>query len=77
MRSLANYRPITLLNAEVKLLMLIMSARLQRPLDYLIDISQSAFLSGRDIGDNVRYHLGLSSRLFLLNVCYSREAKSP
>ena len=62
-RSLANYRPITLLNADVKLLMLIMSARLQRPLDYLIDISQSAFLSGRDIGDNVRYHLGLSSRL--------------
>ena len=34
----ANYRPITLLNADIKLLMLIMSARLQRPLDYLIDI---------------------------------------
>ena len=62
-RSLANYRPITLLNADIKLLMLIMSARLQRPLDYLVDISQSAFLTGRDIGDNVRYHLGLSSRL--------------
>ena len=49
MRSLANYRPITLLNADIKLLMLIMSAQLQRPLDYLIDISQSAFLTGKDI----------------------------
>jgi len=63
LRSLANYRPITLLNCDVKLLMLVLSSRLQRPLDYLIDISQSAFLAGRDIGDNVRYHLGLASRL--------------
>lgn len=60
---LSGYRPITLLNCDVKLVMLIMSNRLQRPLDYLIDITQSAFIAGRDISDNVRYHLGLTARL--------------
>jgi hypothetical protein len=60
---LCGYRPLTLLNCDVKLLMLVLSNRLQRPLDYLIDITQSAFLRGRDISDNVRYHLGLTARL--------------
>jgi hypothetical protein len=54
---------MTLLDCDVKLIMLIMSNRLQRPLDYLVDIVQSAFLRGRDISDNVRYHLGLRGRL--------------
>lgn len=60
---LPSYRPLTLLNCDVKLLMLVLSNRLQRPLDYVIDIVQSAFLRGRDISDNVRYHLGLAARL--------------
>lgn len=60
---LTGYRPITLLNCDVKLVLLVMSNRLQRPLDFLIDITQSAFLRGRDISDNVRYHLGLRARL--------------
>jgi exonuclease III len=60
---LSGYRPITLLNCDVKLVMLILSNRLQRPLDFVIDIVQSAFLRGRDITDNVRYHLGLRARL--------------
>jgi hypothetical protein len=60
---LTSYRPITLLNCDAKLVMLIMSNRLQRPLDYVIDIVQSAFLRGRDITDNIRYHLGLAARL--------------
>ena len=60
---LASYRPITLLNCDAKLVMLIIANRLQRPLDYVIDITQSAFLRGRDISDNVRYQLGLAARL--------------
>ena len=60
---LLGYRPITLLNCDIKLVMLIISTRLQRPMDYIIDIAQSAFLRGRDITDNVRYHLGLRARL--------------
>ena len=61
--SLAGYRPITLLNCDLKLILLIMAHRLQRPLEYLIDVTQSAFLRGRDISDNIRYHLGLAARL--------------
>lgn len=60
---LAGYRPITLLNCDVKLVMWILSNRLQLPLDYLIDIGQSAFLRSRDISDNIRYHLHLAARL--------------
>jgi hypothetical protein len=66
---MSGYRPITLLNCDVKLIMLIMSNRLQRPLDYLVDIVQSAFLRGRDISDiSVRYHLGLRARLHELGL---------
>ena len=60
---LEHLRPITLLNTDVKLVMLIMSNRLQRPLEFLVDLTQSAFLVGRDISDNVRYHLSLATRL--------------
>lgn len=60
---LTGYRPITLLNCDAKLVMAIIANRLQRPLDYVINITQSAFLRGRDICDNVRFHLGLASRL--------------
>ena len=60
---LSSYRPITLLNCDAKLVMLVMSNRLQRPLDYVIDITQSAFLRGRDISDNIRYHVGLANRI--------------
>lgn len=60
---LEGYRPLTLLNTDVKLIMLVIAARLQRPLEYLIDITQSAFLASRDIADNVRYAQGLAARL--------------
>lgn len=65
---LVSFRPITLLNCDIKLVMLVMSNRLQRPLDYLIDVTQSAFLRGRDISDNLRYHLGLAARLHELGL---------
>ena len=65
---ISGYRPITLLNCDVKLVMLIMANRLQMPLEYLIDITQSAFLRGRDICDNIRYNLGLAARLVELNI---------
>jgi hypothetical protein len=50
-------RPVTLLNCDVMLLMLVMSSRLQRPLEFLIEVTQSAFLVGRDISDNVQGYL--------------------
>ena len=57
------YRPLTLLNTDVKLLMRVCADRLLRPLDYLLDIFQAAFIPGRDVSDNVKYHLSLSARL--------------
>ena len=51
------------MGCDVKLVMKVLSLRLKRPMDYLIDIMQSAFLKDRDISDNVRYHLGLTTRL--------------
>ena len=65
---LLGYRPITLLNCDVKLVMYIIANRLNRPLDYVIDITQSAFLSGRDISDNVRYNLGMAARFRELGI---------
>ncbi|KAG1652163.1 hypothetical protein FOA52_009259 [Chlamydomonas sp. UWO 241] len=59
---LDGYRPISLLNSDVKLVMSIIANRLQVPLDYLIDIGQGAFIHGRDISHNVRYHLARAAR---------------
>ena len=59
---LTSLRPIMLLNCDAKLIMLVVSIRLQRPLDYVIDITQSAFLRGRDINDNDRWPVGPAAR---------------
>ena len=59
----AKHRPITLLNCDIKLVLIVMANRLQLPCDYLIDVCQSAYVLGRDISDNVRWHLGLTARL--------------
>ncbi|KAJ9511114.1 hypothetical protein QJQ45_013190 [Haematococcus lacustris] len=55
----AGYRPITLLNCDVRLVARAVEDRLQLPLDLLVSPSQSAFILGRDISDSVQFHLGL------------------
>ncbi|KAJ9524856.1 hypothetical protein QJQ45_003007 [Haematococcus lacustris] len=55
----AGYRPITLLNCDVRLVARAVEDRLQLPLDLLVSPSQSAFILGRDISDSVPFHLGL------------------
>jgi hypothetical protein len=57
---LSSYRPITLLQCDYKLVCKAVSNRLQPALDYLIDPLQTAFVSGRDIRDNILYHLALA-----------------
>ena len=50
---LSSYRPITLLNCDIKLVGRVLSDRMQPALDYLIDPAQTAFIRGRQITDNV------------------------
>lgn len=56
-RDLASYRPITLLNCDYRLLARVLCARLASPLGSVVDATQTAFLPGRWIGDNVLFHL--------------------
>ncbi|MDE1906295.1 MAG: reverse transcriptase family protein, partial [Rhodospirillales bacterium] len=53
---LGNYRPITLLNSDLKLLSRALVTRFAAPLAACIDVTQSGFLPGRWIGDNVLFH---------------------
>jgi exonuclease III len=60
---LPSYRPITLLDVDIKILAKALADRLHVPLDFLIDATQTAFIQGRDIGDNVLYHRALAAHL--------------
>ena len=55
--SLDSYRPITLLNSDYKLLAKALAIRLGPALQHVIDPTQTAFVPGRWIGDNVLCHL--------------------
>ena len=51
---LKNYRPISLLTVDYKILAKTIANRLKKCLSYLIHPDQSGFLKGRNIGNNVR-----------------------
>lgn len=53
-RHIANWRPITILNTDYKILTKAMAIRLQNPLDTLIHKNQTGFMKSRFIGDNLR-----------------------
>ena len=53
----AAYRPITLLNCDYKLVAKALACRFDAPLASVIDVTQSAFVKHRWIGDNVLFHL--------------------
>jgi hypothetical protein len=53
----ASYRPITLLNADLKIVAKVMVLRFGPAMDTVIDSTQTAFVPGRDIADNVLLHL--------------------
>ena len=65
----ASYRPITLLNSDVKLLAKTLTDRWGSHLTSVVDDTQTAFLPGRDIGSNVLAHLE--------EVDYLETAKEP
>lgn len=51
----ANYRPITLLNSDYRLLARVLANRLTPVLGEVIEPEQTAFLPGRSIGENVLF----------------------
>lgn len=55
--SLDSYRPITLLNSDYKLLAKALATRFGPALQHVVDPTQTAFVPGRWIGDNVLCHL--------------------
>ena len=56
-RDLASFRPITLLNTDYRLLARVLVGRLAGPLASVLDVTQTAFVPGRWIGDNILCHL--------------------
>jgi hypothetical protein len=54
---LASYRPLTLLCCDYKILAKAITLRFAGPLGTVVDETQTAFIPGRWIGDNVLFHL--------------------
>ena len=72
---MSNYRPITLLNTDYRLLAKILASRLGPLLGHAIGPSQTAFLPGRQIGDNILLRQLLPSAL-KLNARYHSDCPS-
>ena len=51
---IANYRPISLLNNDYKILTKVLALRISKQIDSLISSDQSGFLKGRYIGETIR-----------------------
>ena len=51
---LKNWRPITLLNTDYKIIAKVLSTRLQNVLPHIIDEDQTGYIKGRFIGQNIR-----------------------
>lgn len=64
---LDNWRPITLLNSDYKLLAALYARRLKPCLEEVISITQSGFMRGRHISNNIRLVLDLLDYSELVN----------
>ena len=60
---ISNFRPITLLNVDYKILSGILAARMRKVLPDIISDSQKGFLKERYIGENTRLVYDVMSRL--------------
>lgn len=59
----ASFRPITLLNADYKVLTKVLAGRFGEAMSDSIGVDQGAFLPGRDIGDSIAFEQLLSAAL--------------
>ena len=54
LRYLANWRPISLLNTDYKILTKILASRLQKVITNIVNMDQVGYIKGRYIGENIR-----------------------
>ena len=54
LRYLKNWRPLTLLNTDYKILTKLLAARLQEVIKKIVHPDQSGYIQGRFIGQNIR-----------------------
>jgi hypothetical protein len=69
-RDIKNWRPITLSNCDAKIITKALSNKVSKVLDSIIDPSQTAYVPGRSVADNLR------TNLFLKNYCEKRNINS-
>lgn len=66
-RILSNLRPISLLNMNYKIFTTVLAARLEEGISKIISTTQSGFLKGRSIHNNIRLVLDLIDYSHLIN----------
>jgi hypothetical protein len=58
-RYLKNWRPISLLNVDYKILAKVLASRLQNVISGIVNENQTGYIKGRYIGDNIRTMLDI------------------
>ena len=58
-----SYRPITLLNSDYKIAAKVIALRFAAALETVVDVTQTAFVPGRWIGDNILLHQAILDHL--------------
>jgi len=65
-----NWRPITLSNCDAKIVTKVLAMRMSKVLETIIDKSQTAYIPGRSVSDNLR------SNFFYKNYCQKNKVDS-
>jgi hypothetical protein len=77
-RDIKNWRPITLSNCDAKIITKALSTKVSKVLNSIIDVSQTAYIPGRSVADNLRtnfYMKKICERKNLNSVLISLDAK--
>ena len=70
MGDIKNWRPITLSNCDSKIITKALTMKISKVLDSIIDVSQTAYIPGRSVADNLR------SNFYLKTICKNKNIDS-